>query len=152
MFSEPINSLTVMNNACFINTDVPIAQSDKMTGLSGSRYLLYLIQTSTKNNTGIQPSLKPFGFSSKLNHCLRLICKTKVLFHYYFSHSDVFSILVAFVAAKLSGKGPKQRDIKAKCGATIVLSKVSESTMLSETLKSGMWLVNMLLLCPLMKH
>lgn len=29
-----------MNNACFINTDVPIAQSDETAGLCGSRYLL----------------------------------------------------------------------------------------------------------------
>lgn len=29
-----------MNNACFINTDVPIAQSDETIGVSGSRYLL----------------------------------------------------------------------------------------------------------------
>lgn len=40
MFSEPINSLAIMNNACFINTDVPIAQSDETAGLCGSKYLL----------------------------------------------------------------------------------------------------------------
>lgn len=40
MFSEPINSLAIMNNACFINTDVPIAQSEGTAGLYGSRYLL----------------------------------------------------------------------------------------------------------------
>lgn len=59
MFPEPINSLTVMNNACFINTDVPIAQSDEMTGLSGSRYLSadsnfyqkqHMCPTTTKNS------------------------------------------------------------------------------------------------------